>query len=845
MWSSMSPEAIAVAAELGGTDGGRMTAPLVGNDDPAHTGAMLALVPSVEDTQRLAADGGEPAEELHCTIAYLGKADQFDAAARQQLIAATTAAVQGMPVIDADAFGLAAFGQGGDEPCNVLNVGGVMLDAAHQFLTESVPFEAPGQHAPWNAHVTLEYSDDLGRLKQLVDRLGPIRFDRVRLAIGGDVVDIPLLDGEPDGGDDGYAAWLAGEGLTEADTHAGDGRLKQFWLGKGLSKWATSPHPWTALFRHLRKYIKNTTLLKKTVSRWYIDHFGHTPSQKLAEAATGPTVVTLVETGTFLELHPDDVTDAEPLSGEELALLTALDELDGADLTEVFDASQARYPKGSPLGGKFRPMADRIKQSIEDHRAGKHGDKHPLDGYNREQLRRVAKARGIDIERGEDRDSIAAKLLADHGPAPKVKATAKVTSPAPEQVKPTTPAVSPELAERIKAASASMPKTKEDWEALVPYRESTHDYYKGKLGEAKDEQAKVQAEHDALVAKFDDLLRRDGIRRKDSRQREMGKFVDYQRSLDRLEWAQASVDQYQHHVDNPGFHDFDTALSWPRDRDSGRVMPTDDHNRHLDTALDVGNAFIAEAQAAFDADPEIVAARKRRDRRKTAEREALILRQMLASARGFGGVQHTNISLDPGDGTTHSLGARADGPARIRAAERWFPDGWVDLSAKQNLNLTSTDRAYYSAKKNTLAMDSPAADNTWYDGGFSDYTDEINVHELGHRMEQMVPGLTALEFAMVRRRSTRPDGSLEPTRKLSETPGGAGFGDSEVTFEDEWANPYAGKTYEASSPDRPDTAAWEVFQVGLQDLFGRSFTTKFDAGPELQAFTAGALLTLA
>jgi 2'-5' RNA ligase len=615
-----------------------------------HTGAMIALLPSAEDAARLAVIGGEPAEELHCTIAYLGEADRLDAAARQQLAADTAAAVQGMPVVDADAFGLASFGQAGDEPCNVLTVGGDMLDAAHHYLTAFIGFEAPDQHAPWHAHVTLEFTDDLGRLKQYVDRLGPIRFDRVRLAVGGDIIDIPLLGDTADDEDDGYAAWLADQGFSEADVHPGDGRLKRFWLGKGLDKWATSPHPWTALYRHLRKYITNPVLLKKTVSRWYIDHFHHAPNQRRSEALTerynpgqvrdpggehggqwvaapgapgmswaevvdmyGPahdeaeagdftvavfergdftlfhkaggdhfdavreldsdyagelagrldefaddaetadagdrdhggdlvdyvhiggsdalvgrtgdgTVVfsasksgdrepdlhvignpaadqfhlepgdardlagalrnmaerfdDLTEDGALVEGHrparrpwqpprnrrqrrtvraaalaemqtgtpvllvevgalladPDDGTGDGPLSGEELALLVALDELDAADLAEVYDPSQARYPKGTPLGGKFRPMADRIKQSIADHRAGKHGDKHPLDGYSREQLRKVAKARGIELRRGEDRDSIAAKLLDDHKPAKGNKRPANKPAPAVKPV---------------------------------------------------------------------------------------------------------------------------------------------------------------------------------------------------------------------------------------------------------------------------------------------------------------------------------------------------------------------------------------------------------------------------
>lgn len=44
------------------------------------------------------------------------------------------------------------------------------------------------------------------------------------------------------------------------DLHPGKGeggrRLERYWTrGPGLAKWATSPHPWTALYRHLVKYV--------------------------------------------------------------------------------------------------------------------------------------------------------------------------------------------------------------------------------------------------------------------------------------------------------------------------------------------------------------------------------------------------------------------------------------------------------------------------------------------------------------------------------------------------------------------------------------------------------------
>lgn len=115
-------------------------------------------------------------------------------------------------------------------------------------------------------------------------------------------------------------------------------------------------------------------------------------------------------------------SDAQPLSEHEHALVTALDELHGhsAEAARSFDPAQhPRNPKGSPGGGRFRSLVDRLKDAITEHKKG--GGGHPFAAFDREQLRRVAKARGIELKRGEDRDSIAAKLLQhlDEKPAEK------------------------------------------------------------------------------------------------------------------------------------------------------------------------------------------------------------------------------------------------------------------------------------------------------------------------------------------------------------------------------------------------------------------------------------------
>jgi hypothetical protein len=66
---------------------------------------------------------------------------------------------------------------------------------------------------------------------------------------------------------------VAGKAITPKE-HGDAEKLHQYWVaGPGLKKWATSPHPWTALHRELAKYIHNPTLLDETTSKWHYEVF--------------------------------------------------------------------------------------------------------------------------------------------------------------------------------------------------------------------------------------------------------------------------------------------------------------------------------------------------------------------------------------------------------------------------------------------------------------------------------------------------------------------------------------------------------------------------------------------
>jgi hypothetical protein len=75
-----------------------------------------------------------------------------------------------------------------------------------------------------------------------------------------------------------------------ADLHPGDGgakNLKEYWTRKeGLAKWASSPHPWTSLYNHLKKYMPNEEA-KRTATVWFHEVFGFYPGSDLNRVTHG------------------------------------------------------------------------------------------------------------------------------------------------------------------------------------------------------------------------------------------------------------------------------------------------------------------------------------------------------------------------------------------------------------------------------------------------------------------------------------------------------------------------------------------------------------------------------
>lgn len=195
--------------------------------DGSHmSGAMIALMPTVEDAERLAIEGGEAPDQLHLTLRYLGKGADFDEAARVAIVDSVRMLAEGMPPVMSNIFGAAHWNGNGDEPSWVWSVGddpehGPSLGAA-LFMAEEALFaapmsvELPTPHTPWVAHVCGAYSDELDLIIPMEERLGPVTFDRVRVAFAGDYTDIPLGGG--DGSRLASARQLYGEGVLTAES---------------------------------------------------------------------------------------------------------------------------------------------------------------------------------------------------------------------------------------------------------------------------------------------------------------------------------------------------------------------------------------------------------------------------------------------------------------------------------------------------------------------------------------------------------------------------------------------------------------------------------------------------
>jgi hypothetical protein len=184
-----------------------------GEAPPVRRDGMIALVPAEPDA--LTVDGGDPADQLHLTLAYLGD----DVASWPESYISEVHAVvaelvggqhaeDGEPVpafgparpLVGNVFSHAVFNPNSDNGRNPATV--YLFDGdADRFEMEDLArqvqnrlrdklgeIDFPEQHNPWVPHLTAGYGVPVDGLTYT----GPVTFDRVRVALGGEVTDYPL-----------------------------------------------------------------------------------------------------------------------------------------------------------------------------------------------------------------------------------------------------------------------------------------------------------------------------------------------------------------------------------------------------------------------------------------------------------------------------------------------------------------------------------------------------------------------------------------------------------------------------------------------------------------------------
>lgn len=165
-----------------------------------HTGAMIALRPSVGDLTHLSAWADEPMDELHCTLLYLGESSLITPVEQDAIVGIASKFVE-LGELKANGFSVAVFNPDGDEQCLVLQVGdstelASLRDSLFQYVTAIMGDRLPKQYVPYTPHVTLSYDADTSHIPQLTHLTGPITFDAIRIAFGGEIIDIEFEGGD-------------------------------------------------------------------------------------------------------------------------------------------------------------------------------------------------------------------------------------------------------------------------------------------------------------------------------------------------------------------------------------------------------------------------------------------------------------------------------------------------------------------------------------------------------------------------------------------------------------------------------------------------------------------------
>ncbi len=163
----------------------------------AHSGGvMIALYPHPEVARKLALPGGEASEDLHLTLCYLGKAEDFEPTALLNLpgkigeVAERSAALEGS-ISGWGCFSPSERTEGQEVLWAAVDVPG-LTELRDDLAKVCAEMGAPPVDAhSYQPHITLAYREPGNGKVPALDRI-PIRFDSVYFVRGSERIQIPL-----------------------------------------------------------------------------------------------------------------------------------------------------------------------------------------------------------------------------------------------------------------------------------------------------------------------------------------------------------------------------------------------------------------------------------------------------------------------------------------------------------------------------------------------------------------------------------------------------------------------------------------------------------------------------
>lgn len=194
---------------------------------------------------------------------------------------------------------------------------------------------------------------------------------------------------------------------------------------------------------------------------------------------------------------------------------------------------------------------------------------------------------------------------------------------------------------------------------------------------------------------------------------------------------------------------------------------------------------------------------------KNGGTDATALKSTLSKVRSMG--------IENEESMNAHLPGRSTEKQTVKDAYDLYPTDWINKSTEAGaIKVSKTDRGYYTdASRGELKISGPT----------KDARHSTAIHELGHRMEEVVPGMLSAQQAFYNRRTAGEQ--VESLKRLT----GLNYATNEYTRKDNFIDPYMGKDYSGK--------AFELVSMGFEMAYKQP--KKLAQDPDYQQFIYGLL----